>query len=111
MSKEGVNRSIRGVVLCQDFDILAHFGEGIMRHRPRLELLSPDEVSDPAAIEFALTFDPADDAFAPYPNLRFICSVSVAAHRLVSCPSLPADVPITRVVSKAQEQTMAGFVA
>lgn len=100
----------KGVVLCQAFDILKHFGAGIMHHRPHLELLSPSQVSDPSAIEFALVFDPADEAFTPYPNLRLICSVSVAAHQLVSCPSLPAGVPITRVVSDAQAQTMAGFV-
>lgn len=110
-NKPTSQRLVRGVALGETFDILAHFGEGIMRHRPNLELLSPDEVGDPAAIEFALVFDPADDAFTPYPNLRFICSVSVAAHQLVSCPSLPTDVPITRVISEAQEQTMAGFVA
>lgn len=102
---------IQGVALSQAFDILAHFGDGIMRHRPNLELLSPSQVNDPAAIEFALVFDPADDAFTPYPNLRLICSVSVAAHQMVNCPSLPPDVPLTRVVSEAQTQTMAGFVA
>lgn len=106
-----VKSRIQGVALGQAFDILAHFGEGIRRHRPHLELLRPEEVRDPEAITFALAFDPADDAFTTYPNLRLICSVSVAVHQLLACPSLPAEVPITRVCSDAQGQTMAGFVA
>ncbi|MEM7693334.1 MAG: NAD(P)-dependent oxidoreductase [Pseudomonadota bacterium] len=74
-----------------------------------LTLLNPDEVTDPAAITFALSFLPADDAFAPFKNLRLAASIGAGAEAIVRAKSLPADVPVVRMMDDDQADQMAAF--
>ncbi|MBE3639617.1 2-hydroxyacid dehydrogenase [Mangrovicoccus algicola] len=98
-----------GVVDNLGFDILAHHGAAFRECAPELELLRPGEVTDPAAVEFVLTFRPPDDCFARYPNLRAAVSPAAGMDGILACPSLPPGLPVLRVEDPDQARQMAGF--
>lgn len=100
-----------GVVINQGFDILEFHGAAFAQYAPELTLLRPDEVTDPAAVEFLLTFRPPADAFVPYPNLKAVVSAAAGVDAILSCPSLPKGVPVLRVEDDDQALQMAGFAA
>ena len=99
---------ILGVYLSPVFPLKKIFGD---LQDPRLVLLDPEEVEDPAAVECALCWAPADDAFAPYPNLKLAGSIAAGVDSILACPSLPADATVTRVRDDHQADQMAGFAA
>ncbi len=98
-----------GVVNSIGFDILDFHGEAFAKYAPELVLLRPEEVADPAAVEFVLTFRPPDDCFAPYPNLKAAISSAAGVDGILACPSLPQGLPVMRVEDPDQARQMAGF--
>lgn len=99
-----------GVATCSVLDMMRFFAGPFAELAPEITLLTPDEVTDPDAVDFVLTFKPAADAFAPYPNLRAVFSVGAGTDGIDGCPSLP-DVPVFRVEDPDQALQMAGFAA
>jgi glyoxylate/hydroxypyruvate reductase len=69
-------------------------------------LVSRGEVAD-AAIAAAIVANPAPAALAGLPGLRLIQSLWAGVERLLADPTLPADVPIARMVDPAMNQAMA----
>lgn len=61
---------------------------------------------DAGAVDVAVVANPPVGALAKLPNLRFIQSLWAGVDRLLSDPSLPADVPIARLIDPAMTQTM-----
>lgn len=100
---------IPGVYLSRSIDLHDLFGETFARLAPDLDLRMPDAVEDPAAIRFAVCWEPADDAFTPYPNLGMVASIAAGVDGIVAAASLP-DVPVTRVRDPEQARIMAGHV-
>ncbi|WP_138470084.1 NAD(P)-dependent oxidoreductase [Poseidonocella sp. HB161398] len=98
-----------GVVNSQGFDILDFHGKAFAEHAPELTLLRPEEVTDPAAVEFVITFRPPEDCFAPYPNLKAAISSAAGVDGILACPSLPAGIPVLRVEDPDQARQMAAF--
>lgn len=97
-----------GVYVSSVFELKRIFGDLV---DPRLTLLSPDEVTDPAQVTCALAWAPAADAFAPWPNLKLVGSIAAGVDSLLACPSLKPEVIVTRVRDDAQADEMAGFAA
>lgn len=102
---------ISGVYLSTDLDLAALYGEAFARLAPDIEMRPPEAITDPSAVQLALCWLPAADAFAPYPNLRLVSSIAAGVDAILKCPSLPADVPVVRVRDPEQAQIMAGYVA
>ena len=100
---------LTGVCLCDRIDLPALMGPAFAARAPHLALLAPVEISDPAAVDFALSFDPGDDAFAPYPNLRAIVGVGAGVERILACPSRPRGLPVIRQIDADQADQMAAF--
>lgn len=100
-----------GVAVNDGFDILDLHGAAFAQYAPNLTLLRPEEVTDPGAVDFAVTFRPPADAFRPYPNLRAVVSAAAGVDAILSCPSLPDNVPVLRVEDQDQALQMAGFAA
>ena len=100
-----------GVITCRALDLGARFGPAFAELAPEIDLLTPDEVRDPGAVDFMLSWAPPADAFAPYPNLRGIFSIAAGIDAILACPSRPADVPVFRVEDPDQAAQMAGFAA
>lgn len=102
---------VEGVCLSKNLDLKALFGDVFERFAPGVRLLSPEEVEDPSRIRFALAWKPEDDAFTPYGNLALVSSIAAGVDSLLSCPSLPPDVAVTRLRDPDQGALMAGFAA
>ncbi|MEM8632539.1 MAG: glyoxylate/hydroxypyruvate reductase A [Pseudomonadota bacterium] len=96
--------------LCQQYDLREMFGDGFKAH-PDLELVLPDEVTDPTQIKYVLAFRPLPDAFDPLRDLRMVMSVGAGVDGLLLHPGLPSDVPLIRMVNPEQAEMMAGFAA
>ena len=99
-----------GVATCTMLDMARFQGGPYRAFAPEVRLLLPEEVEDPAAVDFALTFVPGEGAFAPYPNLRAIFSVGAGTDGIDACQSR-TEVPVFRVEDPDQAQQMAGFAA
>jgi glyoxylate/hydroxypyruvate reductase A len=99
-----------GVATCSVLDMMHFFAGPFAEYAPDIILLTPDQVTDPATVDFVVTFKPADDAFLPYPNLRAVFSVGAGIDAIMECPSLP-DIPVFRVEDPDQALQMAGFAA
>ncbi|WP_372836959.1 2-hydroxyacid dehydrogenase [Puniceibacterium confluentis] len=98
-----------GVVACRALNLKDRYGPVFAELAPGITLLRPEEVSDPEAVDFVLSWAPPDDAFAPYPNLRAIFSIAAGMDAILACPSRPSEVPVFRVEDPDQALQMAGF--
>jgi glyoxylate/hydroxypyruvate reductase A len=70
-----------------------------------------DRPFDAAAIEVAVVANPPPGALAHLPRLRFIQSLWAGVDRLLDDASLPADVPLARMVDPAMGAAMAETAA
>ncbi|CUH65867.1 Glyoxylate/hydroxypyruvate reductase A [Thalassovita gelatinovora] len=98
------------VATCSALDLMALYEQPFLEFAPEIDLIPPEAVSVPEAVEYVLTWKPEDDAFVPYPNLRAVFSIAAGIDGILECPSLP-DVPVFRVEDPDQAQQMAGFAA
>ncbi|SLN21608.1 Glyoxylate/hydroxypyruvate reductase A [Roseovarius albus] len=100
---------IEVVCLCQHYDMKEFYGHGFAAKAPWIKLKFPHEVKDPLRIRHALAFSPADQDFAPYGNLELVSSGGAGVDAILSNPSLPADVAVSRIIVPEQAQSMASF--
>ncbi|GGD65678.1 NAD(P)-dependent oxidoreductase [Croceicoccus mobilis] len=103
--------TIHGVLLSETFDLKTFYQLDLSGRCDDVRLLNPDEVSDPAAIRFAVCWQPGEQAFAPYPELEMAMSIGAGVDDLVTHDGLPPAVEICRVRDPYQAELMAGFVA
>mgnify|MGYP006271676317 CR=1 FL=1 len=97
-----------GVALCRRLDVHALYAETIAERAPELRLTRPGDAA-PEEMAFALCFEPPDDAFTFYPNLRLISSIAAGVDAILACPSRPPSVPVIRMRDHGQARRMAGF--
>jgi glyoxylate/hydroxypyruvate reductase A len=100
---------IKGVYLSSTVDLKAEYGEAFKLFSDILHLRTPQEIANPSEIRFAVSWKPADNAFAPYPNIEMVCSIAAGVESILKCPSLPADVIVTRICDPDQAYMMAEF--
>lgn len=67
------------------------------------------EVSDPAAVRYALVWKPVAGYLKTFPNLEVIFSLGAGVDHLVSDPQLP-NVPVTRIVDTDLTRRMTEWV-
>ncbi|QDL91717.1 glyoxylate/hydroxypyruvate reductase A [Paroceanicella profunda] len=99
---------VTGVYLSTTIDLASRY---LSPGETRIRLLRPEDVEDPAAVQFALAWRPADDAFSAYPNLKLVSSIAAGVDSITNCPSLPAGAAVVRVRDEAQASRMAAFAA
>jgi glyoxylate/hydroxypyruvate reductase len=74
---------------------------------PRAETLYlPNDDYDPASIDIALVANAAGSSLARLKNLQLIQSLWAGVDRLLSDPTLPADVPVVRLIDPNLTQAM-----
>ena len=87
------------------------------RWRPLLGELMPEhefrfwpEIGDPAAIEYAMVWQPPPGLLAGLPNLRLIVGLGAGVDHLLRDPELPRHVPIMRLVDPYMTDAMSEYV-
>jgi glyoxylate/hydroxypyruvate reductase A len=70
----------------------------------------PDELGDPAEIDYALVWKPPQGMLADLPNLKAIFSLGAGVDHLASDPLLPRDVPVVRLVDHGLTVGMTEYV-
>lgn len=77
----------------------------------------PDELfqvyphcENPAAIEYAVVWQPPDDFFKGLTGLKAIFSLAAGVDHLLNHPGLPADVPLVRLEDAGMGEKMAEYV-
>ena len=92
------------------FDDPADWKTHLCEALPGLDFRIWPEVGDPADIEAALVWKPPAGELRKFPNLRLIVNIGAGVDSIVKDESLPAGVPITRIVDPEMGRMMSQFV-
>ncbi|HEY2927846.1 2-hydroxyacid dehydrogenase [Piscinibacter sp.] len=97
------------ILLATDFGAaeLALWSELLQTELPAETLVSDRMDCDPGVIDIAIVANPPPGALSCLPNLRLIQSLWAGVDTLLRDPTLPAGVPIARMVDPAMNQAMA----
>ena len=63
---------------------------------PALEIRIWPNVENPADINCALLWAPPPELFSDLKNLEVLFSIGAGVDSLLTCPTLPADIPVVR---------------
>ena len=74
--------------------------------RPDIKTQTYPDVGDPSAIDYALVWRPPPGLLASLPNLKLIFSVGAGVDGLIEDPTLPAGVPVVRMVDQGLTEGM-----
>ena len=102
-------KPVQGVYLSETIDLKSYYSSAFAPFSDTVMLRNPAEIDHPHGIEFALCWEPADDAFDAYPSLRLISSIAAGVDTILRCSSLPDDIPVMRVRDPQQAKDMAAF--
>lgn len=86
------------------------WGAALRSRLPDLDLRVFPEIGDPAEIDAALVWLPPPGLLASLPNLKAIFSLGAGVDRLLEDTTLPAGVPVCRMVDPALTASMAECV-
>lgn len=78
-------------------------------HLPQLRICRPEEVEDPASVQYVLAWKPPQGFFGQYPNLKMLVNLGAGVDALVGRDDLP-PVPITRISDPDMSRMMASYV-
>ncbi|WP_121063344.1 2-hydroxyacid dehydrogenase [Chachezhania antarctica] len=103
---------MKGVITSEGgIDLMQFYRKHFEAQAPDIELLGKDEITDPAEVDFVLTFRPAPGLFTGMSNLKAVFSAGAGTDAIDICPSLPTHVPLYPVKDDDQALQMAGYVA
>jgi glyoxylate/hydroxypyruvate reductase A len=98
------------LLLCGDFDAdeQRQWQQALAAELPQAQWLSLDQAhADPAAVQAALVANPPPGSLQGLPALRLIQSLWAGVDRLLTDATLPAGVPLARMVDPAMTAAMA----
>lgn len=99
----------RCVLLSEVLDMRAYFGAVMAAHAPGVMLVDAD-TAEPEAVTLALAWRPPAHSFARFPALRAVCGIGAGIDNILTCPGLPDDLPVVRVLDPTQGAAMAEYV-
>lgn len=82
-------KTVQGVYLSESIDLKSYYSAAFEPFGDVVSLCTPSEIEDVDSVEFALCWEPADDAFEAFPALRLISSIAADVHNILRCSSLP----------------------
>ena len=88
----------------------AAWKNALSRELPNLEVRVYPEVGDPADIELALVWLPPSGLLTSLPNLRAIFSLGAGVDAMLDDLSLPADLPLCRLVDPSLTRSMSEYL-
>jgi len=77
---------------------------------PALNVEVWPEISAPEAVEFAVSWDQPPHVFDQFPNLKCISSIGAGVEHLLNDTTVPANIPLVRLVDDDLKQSMAEYV-
>ncbi|MEP9350924.1 glyoxylate/hydroxypyruvate reductase A [Xanthobacter sp. KR7-225] len=92
-----------------DFDDAAAWTDALRRELPDLDVAISTRPYDPAAVRYALVWQPPVGFFAPLVNLALVTNLGAGVDALVGRADLPG-VPVTRICDPEMARMMASFV-
>jgi glyoxylate/hydroxypyruvate reductase A len=101
------------LLLCGELDAAEHaeWLAALKAAMPEAQWLDPDAArAEPAAVQAAVVANPPPGSLQGLPNLRLIQSLWAGVDRLLGDTTLPAGVPIARMVDPAMNAAMAETV-
>lgn len=81
------------------------------KHAPEMAVQVYPEVPDPAAVQYALVWDPPPGFLASLPNLQVIFSIGAGIDHIARDPDRPKQLPVVRMVEQGLTEGMSEFVA
>ena len=99
------------LMFLSDIDRMESWRESLTAKLPELEFVAwPDEIGDPASIDYALVWKPPTGELAKYSNLKAILSLGAGIDHLSSDPELPRNIPVVRLVDRCLTQGMTEYI-
>ena len=77
---------------------------------PALDVEVWPEISDPGGVEFAVSWNQPPHVLDQFPNLKCISSIGAGVEHLLNDTTLPAGIPLVRLVDDDLKQSMAEYV-
>jgi glyoxylate/hydroxypyruvate reductase A len=102
----------RGILLVKSGgdEAVPEWQAGFREVAPDLEVRGWNDPSvDPDAVTYVLVWEPEPGRIAGYPNLRAIFSSAAGVDHIVCDPTVPAHLPIVRMVSEETSQTLGEY--
>ena len=93
-----------------DIDRGNAWAEALAANYPELKTYNWPYKGDPAAIDYALVWQPPKGELKRYPNLKAIFSVGAGIDHLASDPDLPAGIPVVRMGEPGLTAGMSEYV-
>nr|WP_321445834.1 glyoxylate/hydroxypyruvate reductase A [uncultured Cohaesibacter sp.] len=81
----------------------------IRKELPDATIVTPDTLTDPQSIDYAMVWKPEPGYLARFPNLKVICSLGAGVDFLMADPDLP-KVPVVRVIDPDLTGRMSEYV-
>lgn len=98
------------VIICPNERYTKSWREGLKKKAPDFEIQVYPEDTNREETEFVMAFDPPEDAFSKYPNLKIVASMGAGVQSILNNPSLPKDVQVTKVVQTEHQRDIAEHV-
>lgn len=105
-----LNKKDKIVIISPNTRFANAWQKGLEKNNPHLTVEQYPQDTDREATEFVMTFNPPDDVFENYPNLKVVASMGAGVQSILACPSLPENVKVTKVVQQEHQRDMAEFV-
>lgn len=93
-----------------DIDRGNAWAEALTENYPGLKIALWPYDGDPAAIDYALVWQPPKGELKRYPNLKAIFSIGAGVDHLASDPELPRGIPVVRMVEPGLTAGMSEYV-
>jgi len=93
-----------------DIDRGTAWADALAENYPELKVHTWPYKGDPAAIDYALVWQPPRGELKRYPNLKAIFSVGAGIDHLASDPDLPQGIPVVRMVEPGLTAGMSEYV-
>jgi glyoxylate/hydroxypyruvate reductase len=97
------------IVIFSDFPNLDPWINAIKKADSKVEVISYNEVTDPASVFFALAWNHAPGIFMQFPNLKTISSLGAGVDHLLKDLDIPAQISIVRIIDPLLSQDMFEF--
>lgn len=97
-------------IICPVERFAKSWTEAVRKQVPDFEIQIYPNDTNRDSVEFVMAFNPPRGVFALYPNLKVVASMGAGVRIILTDPSLPKNVIVTKIVQPMQQRDMADFV-